>query len=73
MSDVQSCGKDGCIGTGQGGAQGTEIIPDTVSGSGGPTTQCSVSQPLPAGLVLDPQTCAVTGTPTAVQLGHCIS
>ncbi|WP_083860213.1 kelch repeat-containing protein [Cupriavidus sp. BIS7] len=45
-------------------AEGTEIIPDTVSSSGGPITQCSVSPPLPAGLVLDPQTCAITGTPT---------
>jgi hypothetical protein len=47
-------------------AQGTEIIPDALSNSGGAITQCSVSPPLPAGLVLDPQTCAITGTPTAV-------
>ena len=47
-------------------ATGTEIIPDTLRNSGGATTQCSVSPPLPAGLVLDPQTCAITGTPTTV-------
>jgi hypothetical protein len=47
-------------------AQGTAIIPDTSSNSGGPITQCSVVPPLPAGLVLDPQTCAITGTPTTV-------
>ncbi|MEM5310813.1 kelch repeat-containing protein [Paraburkholderia sp. JHI869] len=45
---------------------GTAIIPDTFSNSGGAITQCSVVPPLPAGLVLDPQTCAITGTPTTV-------
>ncbi|WP_241495781.1 kelch repeat-containing protein [Paraburkholderia monticola] len=45
-------------------AQGTEIIPNTLSSSGGPITQCSVSPPLPAGLSLDPQTCAISGTPS---------
>jgi hypothetical protein len=47
-------------------AEGTEIIPETVSNSGGAITQCSVSPSLPAGLVLDPQTCAITGTPKVV-------
>ncbi|CAB3780447.1 hypothetical protein LMG28688_01037 [Paraburkholderia caffeinitolerans] len=48
-------------------AQGTEIIPNTLSSSGGgPITQCSVSPPLPAGLSLDPQTCAISGTPNGV-------
>lgn len=47
-------------------AQGTEIIPATLSSSGGPITQCSVSPPLPAGLSLDPQTCAISGTPSGV-------
>jgi hypothetical protein len=47
-------------------AQGIAIIPDTLSNRGGAITQCSVSPPLPAGLVLDPQTCAITGTPTTV-------
>ncbi|RQH01119.1 kelch repeat-containing protein [Paraburkholderia dinghuensis] len=47
-------------------AQGTEIIPDTLSSSGGPITQCSVSPPLPAGLSLDPHTCAISGTPNGV-------
>jgi hypothetical protein len=43
-----------------------QIIPNTPSNSGGTITQCSISPPLPAGLVLDPQTCAISGTPTAV-------
>ncbi|MGF6920249.1 DDE-type integrase/transposase/recombinase [Paraburkholderia sp. 40] len=47
-------------------AQGQEIIPDTPSSSGGTITQYSVSPPLPAGLSLNPQTGAITGTPTAV-------
>lgn len=47
-------------------AQGIAIIPETLSNSGGAITQCSVSPPLPAGLVLDPQTCAISGTPTTV-------
>ena len=47
-------------------AQGTEIVPNTLSSSGGPITACSVSPPLPAGLLLDPHTCAITGTPNGV-------
>ncbi|WP_233856271.1 kelch repeat-containing protein [Paraburkholderia sp. HD33-4] len=52
-------------------AQGTEIIPNTLSGissgsSSGPIMQCSVSPPLPAGLSLNPQTCAISGTPNGV-------
>ncbi|BCG03931.1 hypothetical protein PPGU19_084990 (plasmid) [Paraburkholderia sp. PGU19] len=45
--------------------QGTEIVPNTLSSSG-LITHCSVSPPLPAGLLLDPQTCAITGTPNGV-------
>src|SRR5882672_8963267 len=47
-------------------AEGTAIIPDTLSHSGGAITQCSVSPALPAGLTMDPQTGTITGTPTAV-------
>ncbi|EIM95089.1 kelch repeat-containing protein [Paraburkholderia hospita] len=47
-------------------AQGIAIVPNMLSNSGGAITQCSVSPPLSAGLVLDPQTCAISGTPTAV-------
>lgn len=41
------------------------ITPDTPITTGGEITQCSVSPPLPPGLVLNPQTCEITGTPTA--------
>ncbi|MEM5403144.1 kelch repeat-containing protein [Paraburkholderia unamae] len=47
-------------------AQGAEIVPDTFSSGGGTITQCSVSPPLPAGLSIDPQTCAITGTPGGI-------
>ncbi|WP_321913260.1 MULTISPECIES: kelch repeat-containing protein [unclassified Paraburkholderia] len=47
-------------------SQGAEIVPDTLSIGGGPITQCSISPPLPAGLSLDPQTCAISGTPNGV-------
>ena len=47
-------------------AQGIAIVPNTISNSGGAITQCSVSPPLPVGLSLDPQTCAITGTPSVV-------
>ena len=46
--------------------QGTEIVPERPTNSGGAITQCSVSPPLPPGLVLNPQTCEISGTPTAV-------
>lgn len=42
------------------------IVTEVADSSGGSLTQCSVSPPLPAGLVLDSQTCAIAGTPTAV-------
>ena len=45
-------------------AQGQEIVPNTPTSSGGHITLYSVSPPLPAGLSLDPQTGAITGTPT---------
>ncbi|WP_233869850.1 kelch repeat-containing protein [Paraburkholderia adhaesiva] len=45
--------------------QGTAIIPNTLS-SNSPITQCSVSPPLPAGLSLDPRTCAISGKPNSV-------
>jgi len=44
-------------------AQGQEIVPNTPSSSGGSITRYSVSPPLPAGLSLDPQSGAITGTP----------
>jgi hypothetical protein len=47
-------------------AEGQEIIPNTPSSSGGNITQYSVSPPLPAGLTLNPQTGAITGTPTSL-------
>ncbi|MGF6508218.1 kelch repeat-containing protein [Paraburkholderia sp. 32] len=47
-------------------AEGTAIIPDTLSNSGGAITQCSVSPALPAGLTMNPQTGTITGTPAAV-------
>lgn len=47
-------------------AQGTEIVPNTFSNGDETITQCSVSPPLPAGLSLDAQTCAITGTPSGV-------
>ncbi|MGF6300437.1 MULTISPECIES: Ig domain-containing protein [Paraburkholderia] len=47
-------------------AEGQEIVPDTPSSSGGTITHYSVSPPLPAGLSLNPQTGAITGTPTTV-------
>jgi hypothetical protein len=47
-------------------AEGQEVIPNTPSSSGGSITRYSVSPPLPAGLSLDPQTGAITGTPTAL-------
>jgi len=46
--------------------EGTAIIPNTLSHSGGAITQCSVSPALPAGLTMEPQTGTITGTPTAV-------
>ncbi|MGF6810154.1 N-acetylneuraminic acid mutarotase [Paraburkholderia sp. Clong3] len=47
-------------------AEGQAIIPDTPSSSGGTITQYSVFPPLPAGLSLNPQTGAITGTPITV-------
>ena len=46
--------------------EGTAIIPDTVSDSGGAIARCSVSPALPAGLTMDPNTGTITGTPIAV-------
>jgi len=46
--------------------EGQEIIPNAPSSSGGSITRYSVSPPLPAGLSLDPQTGAITGTPTTL-------
>ena len=46
--------------------EGTAIIPDTVSDSGGAIARCSVSPELPAGLTMDPNTGTITGTPIAV-------
>src|SRR6185295_1402251 len=45
---------------------GMAITPNTPIASGGEITQYSVSPALPAGLVLDPQTGIITGTPTTV-------
>lgn len=42
------------------------IVTDIADSSGSSLTQCSVSPPLPAGLALDSQTCAISGTPTTV-------
>ena len=42
------------------------ITPNTPIASGGEITQYSVSPALPAGLVLDPRTGIITGTPTTV-------
>lgn len=42
------------------------IVTDIADSSGSSLTQCSVSPPLPAGLALDSQTCALSGTPTTV-------
>lgn len=47
-------------------AVGNEIVPDTLTNSGGPITQCGVSPALPAGLTMDPATGTITGTPAAV-------
>ena len=44
---------------------GMAITPNTPITSGGEITQYSVSPALPAGLVLDPRTGIITGTPTA--------
>ena len=42
------------------------ILPNFAISTGGEITQYSVSPALPAGLVIDPQTGIITGTPTAV-------
>jgi hypothetical protein len=47
-------------------AEGTPIITDTPSESGGQATQYSVQPPLPSGLNLDPQTGVIAGTPSTV-------
>ncbi|MFM8979319.1 MAG: Ig domain-containing protein [Planctomycetia bacterium] len=44
---------------------GEPIAPNTASATGCTVTSYSVSPPLPAGLVLDPATGAITGMPTA--------
>lgn len=44
--------------------QGSEIIPNLPSSSGGAITNYSVFPPLPAGLTLDPVSGAITGTPS---------
>jgi hypothetical protein len=46
--------------------RGIAITPNTPSSSGGAITKYSISPTLPAGLSLDPQTGAITGTPAAV-------
>lgn len=47
-------------------AEGTPIVADAPTESGGPATQYSVQPPLPAGLNLDPRTGVITGTPTGI-------
>lgn len=46
--------------------KGTLLAPDTPSSAGGAVTRYGISPALPAGLVLDPATGILSGTPTAV-------
>ncbi|MDR3100286.1 MAG: putative Ig domain-containing protein, partial [Paraburkholderia sp.] len=46
-------------------ATGSQIIPNTPSSSGGAITKYSISPALPVGLVLDPTTGVISGTPSS--------
>merc|ERR1712137_238630 len=41
------------------------IAPNTPTLGGGPSISCSAAPPLPSGLSIDPNTCVISGTPTA--------